>query len=253
MDFFFLEKNKLSQKHWWHEFHSQVWQSCAVSPQQPLSHTGEQLEPGTGETRCQQIRGAKHLPHNYQMNKRNTRIRVCIHSGCFRSPSHSILELWQYWPADSLWTIIMSAQDILSIHSLPNMPGWSSVVWIFDVHNIHLFLYLYTVKFWSKSFFFSFSCVYVWNVSVWTSWWGIECFKVNQLLTVGGAGLQSMLTGVDVLPVQGVSPNDALGVWEAQLGVAPNIHPTHQDLCRGHKHKMISSTLYISFQLLLYK
>lgn len=52
-------------------------------------------------------------------------------------------------------------------------------------------------------------------------------------LTLRGPRLQSVQLGINVLLVQSVPPIDFLGVWEAQLGVPPNIHPTQEDLCRG--------------------
>ena len=81
-----------------------------------------------------------------------------------------------------------------------------------------------------------------------------ECNKYNTtpwdlfiyLLTFRGPRLQSVLPGVDVLLVQGVSPCDALGVWEAQLGVPPNVHATQQDLCSQTKHKRGSATFCAS-------
>lgn len=56
---------------------------------------------------------------------------------------------------------------------------------------------------------------------------------VHQLLTFRGPRLQAVPPGVVVVLVQSVSPIDALGVREAQLGVPPNIHHAQQDLCRG--------------------
>lgn len=56
------------------------------------------------------------------------------------------------------------------------------------------------------------------------------------MLTIRGPRLQPVLPGVDVLLIESVIPSDVLWVWEAKLGVPPNIHTTQQDLCReSHK------------------
>lgn len=41
--------------------------------------------------------------------------------------------------------------------------------------------------------------------------------------------------GAAILLIQDVRQIDVLGVWEAQLGVPPNIHCAQQDLCEATK------------------
>lgn len=64
--------------------------------------------------------------------------------------------------------------------------------------------------------------------------------SINWLLTLRGLSLQLQRLAAGLL-AQGVTPVDTLWVWEAQLGIPPNIHPTPQDLCRAEDTKELIS------------